>query len=356
MDNMPTLPQGFKPKKFWEKPEGMTGMVFLSALLIGGGVIAYRLLPYIITLLQNTLYAAGLVGALAALIYLVTNKKVQLLVSYGFKSIMRAITGWFVTIDPIGIMKSYIADLKKSLSNMEAQIMNLRGQMNALKDRIDQNERIRDESLKYAKVARDKQANSAFQLYANKAGRKEKSNLTLRQLYAKMELLYRVLMKMHETSQFLLEDTIDEVNEQETQYKMIRSGYSAFRSALKIIKGDSDAKELFDQAMQFTAEDFSQKVGEIDNFVKMSKGFIESVDIQNGVFEQDALDKLQAWEEKADSVLLKPGEKQRMIADANSEHLLVPGDDPLPRPDPVALQKRREERAAGRASKIEDLI
>jgi hypothetical protein len=34
----------------------------------------------------------------------------------------------------------------------------------------------------------------------------------------------------------------------------------------------------------------------------MSKGFLQSVDLENGVYEQDAMDHFEAWEKKADSL------------------------------------------------------
>ncbi len=38
MDNFDSL----KPKSFWEKPEGTTGMVFGSLLVLGGGYLLYK--------------------------------------------------------------------------------------------------------------------------------------------------------------------------------------------------------------------------------------------------------------------------------------------------------------------------
>jgi hypothetical protein len=95
--------------------------------LLGGGYLLYQALPTLITLASNTLYFAGLLAALAAVIYMVLDPKMRNLVWYVYKSIMRAITGVFVQIDPIGILKSYIEDLKDNLGKMNSQISNLKG-------------------------------------------------------------------------------------------------------------------------------------------------------------------------------------------------------------------------------------
>lgn len=54
------------------------------------------------------------------------------------------------------------------------------------------------------------------------------------------------------------------------------------------------------------------KMGEIDSFIENSKGFVEGLDIQNGVYEAEAMKKLQEWEQKADSILLG-SQKQAML-------------------------------------------
>jgi hypothetical protein len=91
---------------------------------------------------------------------------------------------------------------------------------------------------------------------------------------------------------------------------MILASYSAMSAAKKILQGGTDEKELFDQAMEFVVNDFGMKMGEIDSFIENSKGFVEGLDMQNGVYEADALKKLQAWEQKADSILLGSGKQQ----------------------------------------------
>ena len=123
----------FKQKSFWQKPEGVTGAIFMAGIVLGGGYLLYLALPTLIALASNLLYLSGMLLVLAALIYMVLDPKMRNLVWYMYKSIMRWITGVFVTIDPIGILKNYIEDLEGNLRKMSQQIGNLRGQMRKLK-------------------------------------------------------------------------------------------------------------------------------------------------------------------------------------------------------------------------------
>ena len=127
------------PKSFWKRPEGTTGTLFLAGILLGGGYLLFKALPTLIALAGNLLYLSGMLLVLGAIIYMVLDPKMRTIVSYGYKSIMRWITGLFVTIDPIGILKNYVEDLQDNLTKMSTQIGNLKGQIRKLSTNIDDN-------------------------------------------------------------------------------------------------------------------------------------------------------------------------------------------------------------------------
>jgi phage shock protein A len=306
-----------KPKNFWERPEGITGGLFMAALVLGGGYLLYQALPTLITLASNTLYLAGLLAALAAIVYMVLDPKMRNLVWYIYKSIMRSITGVFVQIDPIGILKSYIEDLKDNLGKMNSQISNLKGQMYKLGEMIKQNNRNIQNNLNLAGKAKETGREALMVLQARKAGRLQDSNVKLEDLYKRMEVLYRVLTKMYENSEIMLEDLSDQVVVKEQEYKAIKASHSAMRSAMNILSGNSDKKYMYDMALEAMAEDVGQKVGEMERFMDMSKNFMDGIDLQNGVFEEEGLAMLDKWEKEGVSFLLG-GDKNKIVAKANS--------------------------------------
>ncbi len=318
---MSTELQPIKPKNFWERPEGITGAVFLGAILLGGGYLLYKALPTLITLASNTLYLAGILAALAALVYVVLDPKMRNLIWYMYKSVMRWITGLFVQLDPIGILKSYIDELKDNLGKMNGQISSLKGQMYKLNELIRQNQREIQTNLGMASKAKETGKESIMVLKARKAGRLQESNMKLEDLYKRMELLYRVLTKMYENSEIMLEDLQDQVQVKEQEYKAIKASHSAIRSAQAILSGNSDKKYMYDMALEAMAEDVGQKVGEMERFMDMSKNIMESIDLQNGVFEEEGLEMLEKWEKEGVSFLLG-GEKNKIIAKASSSDVL----------------------------------
>ena len=50
---------------------------------------------------------------------------------------------------------------------------------------------------------------------------------------------------------------------------------------------------MFDQAMEVIADDVANKVGEMEQFMELSANFMESVDLQNGIFEEEGLKMLE---------------------------------------------------------------
>ncbi|MCB0661826.1 MAG: hypothetical protein KDC24_03725 [Saprospiraceae bacterium] len=294
----------FKQKSFWQKPEGITGLIFLTALVLGGGYLLYTALPTLIVLAQNTLYLAGMLAVLGAIVYMVLDPKMRNLVWYMYKSIMRSVTGVFVNIDPIGILKSYVEDLQDNLVKMSKQIGNLRGQMRKMKMVMEENEREIDNNMKLASVAKQQGNDSQVVLATRKAARLQESNKKYLTLHNKMEVMYRILDKMYRNSEILLEDTKDQVKVKEQERKAIRASHGAMKSAMSVISGDPDKRAMFDAAMENITDDVASKVGEMERFMEMSANFMDSIDLQNGVFEEKGLEMLEQWEKESTLMLL----------------------------------------------------
>ncbi len=104
-----------KPHRtFWQRPEGKVG----GGIVAGIGVaIAYafvRFLPQLIQLAENTLYLAGLVGMLALIYFTVfVWDRPRTLLFYGLQMISRWVTGNFVELDPVAILKSFVRQMEK---------------------------------------------------------------------------------------------------------------------------------------------------------------------------------------------------------------------------------------------------
>lgn len=298
------MSQDFKPKSFWSRPEGTTGAIVLIGGIAALGWLLFTSGAAIISFLTTTIGIVVSVLVLGAIIYMALDPKVRTLVGYMYKSVMRWITGLFVTIDPIGILKNYVEDLKDNLKEMSKQIGSLKGQMRKLKMIVEENTKEIEQNMIIARKAKEQGNQKHMLLSSRKAARLKESNTKYTALHNKMSILYRVLTKMYSNSEILLEDTEDQVKVKEQERKAIRASHSAMRSAMSIIKGDTDKRAMFDQAMEVIADDVANKVGEMERFMEMSSDFMNSVDLQNGVFEEQGLKMLEEYEKQSTLLLL----------------------------------------------------
>lgn len=343
MSTAPNLPTGYgrASKPFWKRPEGVTGAIVAVGLLVGLGFLL-TMIPWGL-ILANAVYLAATVALVGGLLYMAFDPKMRQMLWYGYQSAIRKVTSAFVKVDPIGILKSYVSDLESNLGKMNTQINKLRGQMHKLDELIKTNRREIDTNMRIAKQAREREKAEVFTLKTRKAGRLKESNLRLEDLYKKMEILYRVLDRMYRNGEVLIEDVRDQVQVKEAERKAIRASHSAMQSAATVMGEDKDARFMYDQALEAIADDVSAKVGEMERFMEMSATFMDSVDLQNGLFEERGLEMLERWEREGDSILLGDQAKRGLIAEANDDANILNID--APRAEPV--RRGEGDRASG---------
>jgi hypothetical protein len=178
---------------------------------------------------------------------------------------------------------------------------------------MDANSAEIQKNMSVAGQSKQKADDKNLTLSARKAGRLQDANAKYAALYERMEVLYRILFKMYENSEILLEDTKDQVTVKEQEYRAIHASHSAIESAMSILKGSPDQRAMFDRALEALAEDVSSKVGEMERFIATSRNLMASIDLQSGVFEEEGLKMLEKWERE--SPLLATSLKEKKAAE-----------------------------------------
>ena len=126
---------------------------------------------------------------------------------------------------------------------------------------------------------------------------------------------------MYDNSSILKEDVADQVEIKEQELKALKASHSAMASAMSVIRGDKDKRAMFEMALEAVTDDVSTKVGEMERFMEMSESFMNSIDLQNGIFEEEGLRMLEQWEKE--NTLLLDGEKSDLLLeDGNTEGTL----------------------------------
>jgi phage shock protein A len=302
-----------KKKSFWRRPEGKVGAFFLIA---GAAVVAVYHVPifnFITSLLKGTISTIALGAVVLALLYVIFDKRVRNLIWYMYKSIMRWITGLFVQIDPIKILENYVDYLKKNMRKMNTHISQLKGQISQLKTIILKNRREMEHSIKLAEQAKKQGKNELITINTRQYGRLKDTNERYQKLLDKMLVLYKVLNKIHVNSGYLIQDTENDVRMRKQELKAIRTSHSAMKRAMSIIQGDPDKRLIFDMATETVVEDIHNKIGEMERFIEISGSFIDSIDLQNGIYEQEGLEILEKFEKEGSSFLFSEPREADLI-------------------------------------------
>ena len=299
------MAQSLNVKGFWSRPEGKTGTFLIlalgcAAIFWGWGLVV----PFVLATLEDTFMAGLLAVGIILFVMFFSQKRIWTLINGMFRLVARGLTSIFITIDPIGIMKDHIKDLAKSLETIAENKRKLSGQIGQLKDTIQRNLADVQKALGMAKAAKERNKQAVLVLNVRSAGRLKQSNITLEQLLKKLEGLFRVIGKMEEVSQFMFEDIKDQVKNLEMTKRAVDAGYNVMRATMSFIRNASDDQSLYDETVEKVLADNSQKLGEIDDFMNVAQPFIDTMDIKNLSFEEDALADLEKWEKSADNLLL----------------------------------------------------
>lgn len=291
-------------KKWYQRPEN----VLTYGVLAGAGYLVFNaldtILPMVNRVLENALYTGVLCGALALTAFVLASKDVHKLVWYGYKSAMRWVTGRFVNLDPIGIMKSYVETLHTNLNEMGKAIGALKGQARNLEAKIKEKDALHEKSMGIAAEAKrqGKGMETAMKLQMRKAGRAEELGVTFQGLLNKIRNYIAVMEKVQEAANFMVLDIEDTVESETEKRKMIQESSKAMTASRRILAA-GEQREMYDLAMESVTKDYYSKLGEIEQFIDDSKSFIQEMDLTNGAVDNASLSKLDEWEKRSAALL-----------------------------------------------------
>ncbi|HWZ45522.1 MAG TPA: hypothetical protein VNW97_18755 [Candidatus Saccharimonadales bacterium] len=308
--NTPGSPVMQGLKSFWQRPEGTVGKIVLviAALAAGWGFV--QLLPFLIAAAASTLQLAVLIAALVAFLFVVTNHRVITLGKLMFQSAIRYLTGLFIELDPIGILKNYISEMKKNLGVMDEQLGSLNGSIRTLQAQIDTNQKEAEHSMALANQADKRMAAGNLpaldqQQYMSAKVTNQRHaasliniNKSLSDLRNKLQILYDQLVRWRATAEFQVTDKENRVNEEEMRRKALKKAYSVFQAAKKIFRGDPVANEIYDRTLEYLADDAGQMLGEMEDFNRLANKLMTNMDLETGAVNDEAMKQLNEFQQK----------------------------------------------------------
>jgi hypothetical protein len=311
---------------FWSTKDGKFG-VGIAVIVAGLGLWGlYLVLPFLISLATNLLTFGLLCLALFVLIYIVLDKDVRTFTFYLYKTLVKALRRLLVNTDPVGIIKVYIDHLRKQFDLLEEKIRELSGARKKLEDSIARTQEDLENQLAKAKAAQKQRLSPAeIAIYTNQAGRDTDSIKKFQTLLSKLTLLNNLLNDMRKACKVIILDKENQVKSIEQERDAMNVGFSAFKSAVSILKGDPDKRYYFDESMEAIQNDISMKSGIIEQYVQETSEILQSVNLQNAAFEEKGMALLEKWQKEGMPALLTDGsEKIGNTIPASVQYEMVP--------------------------------
>lgn len=283
-------------KSFLQKPENWMG------LLIGGGLAAgavyglMAILPILITLASNVILLGAMVAFIIATLAFVVEQRTM--ITYMWRGLMRKITGFFVELDPIGIMKTYIERLGKHVYNLEEQIKKLRIQIRAVEEKINKSTSKYNYAMKIAEEAQRQGNESEFEVRTTEAGLHQQSINNLTKTRDEAQLILDILDDVKLKCSNKIRTMSSEVEVLSEEREINRAMSNAISSARSILAGNPDERAQYEIGLEKCTEQYARDIGDFEDFLHNTQSFIDSANLESGVFKADALKKIEAMRNK----------------------------------------------------------
>jgi hypothetical protein len=341
----------FTRKSFWKKPEGIPGMA-LTAAMVGAGLWGlYLAIPFLTSIVWGMVSISIGLGILGLFAYVVTNGTVQTLAKNMFQSLCRGIATFYTTIDPIGILKNQLDDMKKAKARLDQTIQRFSGSDRKLQDNI-----ARKKAEIKTLIAK---ANEARKMLATVAGTGQDAELKREQ--------FSLSAQTYEQQAGLLMDGVDQFQGLEAQTSdmlgkfrhwsqvsdakiqrtemrveffseqrsMILDAKQTLSLGQKLLKGDPEQLQLVDGAIEFLQEDTSRTLGEIEDFNRFSDKMLTDIDIENGANAEIARQRFAEFGTKLEADANRPSAVDQ-LQNAIGSALASPGFNASATPRPAA--------------------
>jgi hypothetical protein len=106
------------------------------------------------------------------------------------------------------------------------------------------------------------------------------------------------LIRWRATAEFQVTDKENRVSEEEMRRKALKKAYSVFQAAKKIFRGDPVANQIYDQTLEYLADDAGQMLGEMEDFNRLANKLMTNMDLETGAINDEAVKQLSEFQQK----------------------------------------------------------
>ena len=312
-----------KSSPFWSKKEGKVGMVVGYGLLAFLGYKFVTHIDTILPMLQDTVSALMLIGGTVLVVATLATESIRTRLWYLYRAFWKKALSPFMELEAENIIKIHLEEMEEDRNQIGREMANVGGVREGLVNVVANNDKMLKDNLGLASAAKKKGNLDMAGIKAGFAERIVQSNKELTSLIAKMDRLYAIMHKVYDQSGLIIETTRQNVDFLISQRTAMTAGANAINRARKIMNINA-GNMIFQEAMDFIADDIAKKSGEIKTFMDQSKNFMDGIDLQNQVFKDNGLKLLEKFE-KGESLVMSY-EPERLEKDITPKQKVLAGN------------------------------
>lgn len=293
MATLPETNEGTKKISNWDKPGGKLGMVVAA---LAAAFVLWKILPYLLALTWGLveLVTAGVI--LFVLIFLITDKSIRRVLSTSYFMLMRAITGFFVDIDPVAIVERRLMQMKKTMATMKEKMGILNGYNMKTKSLIATKQNSLETEVMRVKTYRERGMQQEATVSNNQAVRLDEQVKAAKKRLEDGEKMFKILSELVRHGELSVLDTENEIQVQKENYETAKQQYKVFSSVMSILNGDPDEMAQYQMAMEKMANEVNAKNGEMNYVLNQTGGLLAQFSVDNGVADKKATALLERYD------------------------------------------------------------
>ncbi len=269
----------------------------IATVVLGFNKIAPTLISFFdnITNLVGSIFAAAIVGIPLIFIVLYVLQNPQF-IAMTYKNICRKITSFFIKMDFLSYLDSYIDTLLEKRKNLQITKTNIEGKKVKLERQINDLVTAIDENMKKAQAAKRLNKLEQVELYAGMASSDKQSVELYKPIYDRMARNLDFLSKLDENWGISIIKLKHEVKRKRTEYETIREMHKGLSEAEMFANSDNEQARIFRESLDALEESVTQKIAAIDDFEKRSKGVMDGIDMEKQMANDEGLRMLEEYE------------------------------------------------------------
>lgn len=300
----PMMPNEPGNRDWWKRPENRTTLIFYAIVAFLAIWFWGLIVPFLLAMLVDTVHMAILGGALFVTYLLLTSKKIRIMT----RLINRWITGWFVNLDPIGIREDQIKETLKRKEKADEAIGSVRGLKDSLTKRFAANRAEYGLSMGRLKLAQTILADSGTaperKTLAQRTMMKDGPySASLEQLMGgqskQLDHYEKAVAQLTRLSEFCDDVITRKQNEIriEKDNQAEAKGLRTVRTAMSQIFGKSTGadQEMDDMAREQLEREYSEEMGQFDQFLAGMTDVIAKDDFNNLASLQDVQSRIDQY-------------------------------------------------------------